>query len=767
VKLTVQATDFFSPGRRYQFQIDTSVYFNSALFAQSPPVVAGNLCSWNYSLPIDRDSTVYFWRVKFLDQVSASDSTWYNRSFEYIKNSKPGWAQSQFFQFRKSEDIGIEKNYQKRLWEFPFKSVKIDIQISGGGKNSPKIFNCALNDVPLLNARLNSSNCYQPGVARLCAINLDRCSLLPKFKNFFDPNLFFFSGCGREPSGVNYFQFGSDLGTFKAHFKSYINNVVQEGDYVALFPLDSMVFPIDTFHKYMADVGPLIGIEPDSIFKIKAGDPYIFIGRKTNLPSPGAATMILPQRNDVVRTTNQVISTTKVVSTNCTSGEVVSTKIGPASAWFTLYNNLKNIENPVKDDFYLQVKGISLSGKDTILVKRVPQFPFDLSFINADSFPFLQLKAFTADTANYTPVSIKRWMVTFDGVPEGVINTSVFSKDEYKRPELQEGDSIGYNFAFSNISEKDFKDSVKVQFTFNGNKVTYQNIGKLPIDSTVRFSFPKISTLGKSGNNQVLAFVNPRIQPEEYYDNNALNLAFKVANDKVQPILDVTFDGVKIMNGDFVSPDPVISIVLKDENKFLLKGDTSGMTVLITRPCAGCSPERIALNSPYIKVFPAGKDNAFRMEYRPARLDNGNYRIAVQGADVKGNESGTNFYQVDFQVLDQKTITNFFPYPNPFSTSCQWVFTLTGDFPEDFKIQIMTITGKVVREITKAELGPLRIGNNISQYRWDATDEFGDRLANGVYLYRVVMKEPSVFAQRETAADNTFKKGFGKLYIIR
>ena len=79
----------------------------------------------------------------------------------------------------------------------------------------------------------------------------------------------------------------------------------------------------------------------------------------------------------------------------------------------------------------------------------------------------------------------------------------------------------------------------------------------------------------------------------------------------------------------------------------------------------------------------------------------------------------------------------------------------------------MTVTGKVVREIMKTELGPLRIGNNISQYRWDATDEFGDRLANGVYLYRVVMKDPSTFAQRETAADKTFTKGFGKLYIIR
>jgi hypothetical protein len=221
------------------------------------------------------------------------------------------------------------------------------------------------------------------------------------------------------------------------------------------------------------------------------------------------------------------------------------------------------------------------------------------------------------------------------------------------------------------------------------------------------------------------------------------------------------------MNGDFVSNTPLVAISLKDENKFLIKSDTSGMLLLLTRPCTGCVPERIPFGSPQIKVFPAGKDNLFRIEYRPDRLENGNYRLAVQGSDVKGNASGSNLYQIDFQVLDQKTITHFYPYPNPFSTSCQWVFTVTGEIPGDFKIQIMTIGGRVVREIMSGELGPLRIGNNVSTYRWDGTDEFGDRLANGVYLYRVVMKDPSTFAARETAADHTFTKGYGKLYIIR
>jgi len=52
------------------------------------------------------------------------------------------------------------------------------------------------------------------------------------------------------------------------------------------------------------------------------------------------------------------------------------------------------------------------------------------------------------------------------------------------------------------------------------------------------------------------------------------------------------------------------------------------------------------------------------------------------------------------------------------------VFTLTGmDIPDEIKIQIMTISGRIVREITQDELGPIKIGNNISDFAWDGRDE--------------------------------------------
>ncbi|MEQ8882791.1 MAG: T9SS type A sorting domain-containing protein, partial [Cyclobacteriaceae bacterium] len=110
-----------------------------------------------------------------------------------------------------------------------------------------------------------------------------------------------------------------------------------------------------------------------------------------------------------------------------------------------------------------------------------------------------------------------------------------------------------------------------------------------------------------------------------------------------------------------------------------------------------------------------------------------------------------------------------YPYPNPFSTNTRFVFTLTGGtIPDQIKIQIMTISGRVVKEINQDEIGPIRIGNNITQYAWDGRDEYGDLLANGVYLYRVFIRQQGEsLNHRFTTADKAFKNGYGKIYILR
>ena len=84
------------------------------------------------------------------------------------------------------------------------------------------------------------------------------------------------------------------------------------------------------------------------------------------------------------------------------------------------------------------------------------------------------------------------------------------------------------------------------------------------------------------------------------------------------------------------------------------------------------------------------------------------------------------------------------------------------------KIQILTVTGRVIREVGMHELGPIRVGRNMTEFAWDGTDEFGDKLARGVYLYRVIAKlHGEDIEYRETSASSYFSKGFGKMYLLR
>jgi flagellar hook assembly protein FlgD len=117
-------------------------------------------------------------------------------------------------------------------------------------------------------------------------------------------------------------------------------------------------------------------------------------------------------------------------------------------------------------------------------------------------------------------------------------------------------------------------------------------------------------------------------------------------------------------------------------------------------------------------------------------------------------------------------ISNLLNYPNPFTTSTAFVFTLTGnEIPQNLRIQIMTVTGKIVKDITKDELGPINIGRNITEYKWDGKDQFGQPLANGIYLYRIISnnkgKSMEKFTQEGDNTDKYFKGGYGKMYLMR
>ena len=316
---------------------------------------------------------------------------------------------------------------------------------------------------------------------------------------------------------------------------------------------------------------------------------------------------------------------------------------------------------------------------------------------------------------------------------------------------------------------------VKYVVTNAANQETATFIRNAPLqaDSTLQAKF-SLDTRNMSGNQLVSIEVNPNDDQKERYHFNNLGVAnFYVQSDNTAPILDVTFDGIHIMSGDIISSKPNILISLNDENEFIALDDTSTFELYIRYPSGDL--RRFYVDNQTVLFRPANSvdlsnENKAEIEFLPEFLEDGTYQLQVQAKDVTNNQSGTNQYKIDFEVINKAMISNVLNYPNPFTTSTQFVFTLTGsEIPEAMNISIMTVSGKLVKTITKAELGDIRIGLNRTEYTWDGTDDFGNRLANGVYLYRVNLKSATeeTYENFNNGTNDYFKNGFGKMVILR
>jgi hypothetical protein len=284
----------------------------------------------------------------------------------------------------------------------------------------------------------------------------------------------------------------------------------------------------------------------------------------------------------------------------------------------------------------------------------------------------------------------------------------------------------------------------------------------------------KIDTKNYPGANTIFVDVNPgNAQPEQYHFNNILYKDLFVRPDNYNPLLDVTFDGVHILNKDIVSSKPHILVNLKDESRFMALADTALIKVQVRFPDGSLHNYNFGDSMKFTPANLASGNNTATIDFLPWFPEEGEYELIVSGKDVVGNAAGKLDYHVTFTVISKSMISNLLNYPNPFSTSTAFVFYITGsEVPQNIRIQVLTITGKVVREITTDELGPLHVGRNITEFKWDGTDTYGSKLANGVYLYRVLtnLNGKSLDKFTGNGADKTdkfFTKGYGKMVILR
>ncbi len=740
----------------YVFEIDTSAAFKNPV--RQKITQTGGVVKWNPPI-MPEDSTVYFWRVS-PDSIYDGSYSWRSSSFQYI-NGKRGWSQAHFDQFGNNKYQYITYEPDKKQWDFVNNILNIHAQ-TGYYPNIPwdEIW-YKVNGI--LKSRWFCTDYYREGAMKFAVFDPVSGETWRSIDQ----------GDGKGQFGNEHcydylnhaFDFHTDTEESRNKIIAFLDTVPESYYVLALSHKNHFAedYPEELYEGFES-------IGSGQIRNLTNNTPYIIFGQKGS--TPGSA------KEKVGPDKTWTITLEDIIETDWKEGYIKSELIGPAKKWNSLHWHQENLDGLETDSVWLNVLGVDIQGQtDTLLYNLPPDSSsvYNLhQHVDAEKYPYLNLIVFMRDDINHTPAQMRRWQVVYDGVPETAINPSkhfVFESDT-----IMEGQQLLFSTAIHNIGDYDM-DSLLVNYWLidkdrKVHPVDYPRQKTHP-EGDIFIDTIKVDTRNLPGHNTFWIEVNPgNDQLEQYHFNNIGQLGFYVEKDKTNPLLDVTFDGIHILDGDIVSPNPLIQITLRDENPFLLLDDTSYVKVFLQSPIQN-EPERVYFiknGQENMRFTPAtDSNNQCQVQFNPQLSEEGKYRLIVQATDASMNLSGEEDYSISFEVIEESTITNVFNYPNPFSTATHFVFTLTGsEIPTYFKIQIMTITGKVVREIDLTELGPINIGRNKTQYAWDGTDRYGQRLANGVYLYRVIAKiNDEKIDHRPTEADKYFHRGFGKMYLIR
>jgi len=331
-------------------------------------------------------------------------------------------------------------------------------------------------------------------------------------------------------------------------------------------------------------------------------------------------------------------------------------------------------------------------------------------------------------------------------VLEASINNSLSSIDVLFADDLYQGDTLSLMFAFQYVYGDGETESLLANLLLvneNGETIdSTVNLGSFGINDTTYFYFD-IPTFNFSGNNVLTVKFNTDTSFfEDSYNNNVYYTNFKVDGDFVPPLLDVTFDGSTIADGDLVGPNPRIVATIFDDNNFFYKTDLEGVTIQI-KPDTCYHEDGIIdcydnVDSNHVTFIPATSNSDFQVIYQPDTLLDGTYTLRVFGEDAAGNEASP--YEISFEVKNiTPGVSAIKAFPNPCEDVCNFAFIVVGkENIEDFRIQVMDAMGKLIEDIY---INAESLNNGWNEVEIDVSS-----YNQGMYMYRIFSKDTQTYS---------------------
>lgn len=244
-----------------------------------------------------------------------------------------------------------------------------------------------------------------------------------------------------------------------------------------------------------------------------------------------------------------------------------------------------------------------------------------------------------------------------------------------------------------------------------------------------------------------------------FFDNVSDGIAFttnviiggtdSTANDGKGPEIEIFFDNIDYGITYLVGPSPKLIVKLFDETGLNTTGTGIGHKL------EGVLNQQENNPIDFTNFFTGDLDAGGRsgqINYKFNNLGFGEYSLLVKAWDVFNNFSSEMAY---FSVVSDSdfVIRDVYNYPNPFTSSTTFTFNQNLNDPIDVKIKIYTIAGRLIKEIED-----FNVSRKFVTIDWDGRDADGSSIANGTYLYKIIVK--TVDGEQSSSVT-------GKLAVIR
>ena len=241
-------------------------------------------------------------------------------------------------------------------------------------------------------------------------------------------------------------------------------------------------------------------------------------------------------------------------------------------------------------------------------------------------------------------------------------------------------------------------------------------------DYTLTPAFPDTAASGLGGRRYHLSYGTTLAADSYRYTLRTLD-RYNVPGDfdvSFQFLTQLRVDDAPIADGDPVAPTANLSLRVLSPRPLVPLTDLTLTVNGVNQPFAAAPVAGDA----------SGREWTLSWTHVPYAIDDYDVRLAVTGGTAQTRR---------FSVVvgaNELNLRNLVAFPNPFDDTggTAFSFLLTAAGPADLQIRVFTPAGRLVYERLERGLAP-----GYHQLPWSGLDAEGDKLANGVYFYRMLV----------------------------